>query len=78
MTALLNEALPRGYVAVRGVGARLREERGQDLIEYAVLSGVVGAAIAGVAALALTGALGTFFDNVEACVSGDTANCFQG
>jgi Flp pilus assembly pilin Flp len=72
MTALLNEALMRGYMAVRGLGARLREERGQDLLEYALLGGLIAAAITAAAVVAtLTGALDDMATAIGNCIDLD-------
>ncbi len=52
------------------VGTRLREEAGQDLIEYAMLVGFI--AVAAAAAFLVAGipdALTTFAENVAECVS---------
>ncbi|MDE3096659.1 MAG: hypothetical protein KGK07_11765 [Chloroflexota bacterium] len=55
---------------------RLKEERGQDLIEYAVLGGAI-ALVAMVALLAspFSGAVTNFVSTVGACVQFQTNNC---
>ena len=71
MTALLNEALLRGYLAVRGLGARLREERGQDLLEYALLGGLIAAGLVAVGAIAFTGPLQGMAAGIGECIDFD-------
>jgi Flp pilus assembly pilin Flp len=53
---------------VRGLGARIAGERGQDLIEYALLSGILAAAIALVGAGVLTGALEDMAEGIARCI----------
>lgn len=54
------------------VRAHVRSERGQDLIEYAALGGLIAAALAAVlAAGVLSGALDTMFTNISYCVDFD-------
>ena len=49
-----------------------RNERGQDLIEYALLSGLIAAAIVAAAALAAyTGALTTMAGGIADCIDFD-------
>jgi len=52
--------------------ARASEERGQDLLEYALIGGVIAAAILAVGAL-LNGAVQDMFANIGACVTFDDA-----
>ncbi len=47
-------------------------ERGQDLVEYALLSGMIALAIIGVSALFLTGALTDMVTGIGYCVDFDT------
>ena len=54
--------------SLRGMGGRLAGERGQDLIEYALLSGIIAAAIVGVTAAILTGALNSMATGISNCV----------
>ena len=49
-------------------------ERGQDLVEYALLSGMIALAIIGVSALFLTGALTSMVGGVGACVDFDATS----
>ena len=53
---------------------RLREENGQDVLEYAVLVGAI-AIVAGAALYASPLSFGTFVNKIQACVSFDGANC---
>ena len=50
-----------------------QSERGQDLIEYAMLGGLIALAIIGVGVLALTGALNDLFNGIGDCVDFDSA-----
>jgi Flp pilus assembly pilin Flp len=53
---------------VEAAFARLRGERGQDLIEYALLGGLIAAAIIAVGALAYSGALNSMAAGISDCV----------
>ena len=68
--------LAKGYVWIL---THLRNERGQGLIEYALLSGLIAAALVMVTFLALTGALESMSSGVGNCIDwdGDT-NCVVG
>ena len=74
MVERLNTVLLRAGLAVSGLRARLTEERGQDLMEYALLGGFVAVAFV-VAAVALP--LSGFFDDmvgaIGECVDFDSA-----
>ena len=48
-----------------------QSEQGQDLIEYAMLGGLIALAIIGVGVAALTGALNGLFDGIGDCVDFD-------
>lgn len=72
----MNETLLRAMSAVSSLRARLSEERGQDLIEYAMISGLVALLIAGLTFVVLGDAVGDLMDNIAACITGDDANCF--
>lgn len=50
-----------------------QSERGQDLIEYAMLGGLIALAIIGVGVAALTGALNGLFGGIGDCVDFDAA-----
>ena len=53
-----------------------QSEQGQDLIEYAMLGGLIALAIIGVGILALTGALNDLFGGIGDCVDfTDTTPC---
>ena len=74
MVAIINTALLRGMAAIAGLKARLREERGQDLIEYALLGGLIAAAIVAVAALGvMTGAIEGMADGIADCIDFDNS-----
>lgn len=54
---------------VMWVRACLRSERGQDLLEYAMLGGMIAAAIIAVAAAGLmTGAISGMVDSITKCI----------
>ncbi len=76
--AFINETLVRLAMAWDDLRARLSEERGQDLLEYALLGGLIAAAIV---------ALGVIFSpflvdmagNIGACIDFDSStNCNPG
>ncbi len=70
MVALINTALLRAMSAVSGLRARLSEERGQDLIEYALLGGLIAGAMLVAAVLTgFSGALTAMANNIKNCVS---------
>lgn len=54
--------------------AKIKEERGQDILEYAV---IVGAIALGAAAVLLFAPLdfSTFANKIQACISFDETNC---
>ena len=48
---------------------RIRSERGQDLLEYALLGGLIAAAIvAGISLGIMTGALTSMTDQIQKCI----------
>lgn len=59
-------------VIVSYIMARLRTERGQDLLEYALLGGLIAAAIVAVIALGtMTGAITDMADGISDCIDFD-------
>ena len=48
--------------------AHLRRERGQDLIEYAMLSGLIAAAIVAVGIIVFSGALTDMAGGISSCI----------
>jgi len=53
-----------------------QSERGQDLIEYALLGGLIALAIMAAVGLVLTGALQGMFNGIGECIDFDAAtNC---
>ncbi len=69
----INSALLRMMTAVSGLRARFSEERGQDLLEYALLGGLIAAAITAAAVvLAMTGALTNMANGIADCVDFDS------
>ena len=72
MVELINTALMRTAMAAGRLRQRFTEERGQDLLEYAVLGGVLGVFVIGVgAALTATGAMATMAGAIAECVDFD-------
>ena len=51
-------------------------ERGQDLVEYAIFTGIIALTLMAVGALFLTGALGAMATGIGACIDFDkTSSC---
>ena len=67
----INMALTRVMLAVSGLKTRLTEERGQDLLEYALLGGLIAAALVAIFAIFGT-ALVDMGNNIAACIDFDT------
>ena len=56
-------------IIVSYIQAHLRNERGQDLLEYALLGGLIALAITAAAvALAMTGALNAMATGISECI----------
>lgn len=73
MGTFIDTVLMRGLVAVAELRARLASERGQDLLEYALLSGLIAAAITAAAVVAtMTGALNAMATGIAECIDFDT------
>ena len=71
----INTALVRMLTAVSGLRDRMSEERGQDLLEYALLGGLIAAALV-TAALFLQPAIVALGDGITACVDfNNITNC---
>ncbi len=69
MLTIMNTALLRLMTAAGELKNRLAEERGQDLMEYAVLTGLVAVvAAAALATAAISGALGNMATAIGNCV----------
>lgn len=69
MVAMMNELLVRGMTLAAGLKARLAEERGQDLMEYAVLTGFIAiAAAVALTAAGLTGVLNGMALSIKNCI----------
>ncbi len=66
----VNDLLLKTMIGVRGLAHRLRDERGQDLMEYALLGGFIAVVFA-VAAIALP--LGTYFNTMVTTIG----NCVE-
>jgi Flp pilus assembly pilin Flp len=62
--------------ATTWVLSRIRSERGQDLIEYALLGGLIAAALVAVAVLtAYTGAVQGMASGIGECIDFDGVDC---
>ena len=73
MVTIINNVLLRVATGVAGLKTRLTEERGQDLIEYALLGGVIAIAIAALVTTAvLTNALDAMADGIATCIDFQT------
>jgi Flp pilus assembly pilin Flp len=56
-------------VSLSGMRERLSSEKGQDLIEYALLGGLIAAAVIAVVALGtMTNAVTAMGDGISACI----------
>lgn len=75
MVGFMNDAILRAVTAVSELRGRLAEERGQDLLEYALLSGMIAAALAGVAFIAMNTAIIDMVGDIAACIDFDTTGC---
>jgi len=60
---------------VSWIQARAVREDGQDLIEYALLGGLIAFAIIAVGVAALTGPLNGMFTGIGQCIDFDGVNC---
>ena len=70
---LINTALLRAMTAVSGLRARLSEDRGQDLLEYALLGGLIAGAIIAVALLGfMTDGISNMASAIGDCIDFDT------
>ena len=70
MVAIINTALLRVYTAAQDLKVRLSEERGQDLIEYAMLGGLIALGIIG-AGLLFVGPLQDMATGIGNCIDFD-------
>ena len=72
MSTVINTALVRAMIAINSVKTRLVEERGQDLLEYALLGGLLAAAITAVGVIAvMTGAVDGMAEGIGDCIDFD-------
>jgi Flp pilus assembly pilin Flp len=60
-------------ISLRSLGARFDGERGQDLIEYALLSGLIAAALVAVFATGLSSALTSMVTGISNCIDFNSA-----
>ena len=67
MVAIIDTIMLRTMAAVSTLKARLTEERGQDLLEYALLGGLIAAGIVAVLVL-FTGVISTMMTNIGSCI----------
>jgi Flp pilus assembly pilin Flp len=64
------------HSSINWIAARLRIEVGQDLIEYALLGGLIAAALIAVAVLTgLTTAVTAMADGIGECIDFDGTDC---
>ena len=64
------------FVALNSLVIRLRSERGQDLIEYALLGGLIAGALLAAAVLTgLTTALQNMATGIGECIDFDSVDC---
>lgn len=78
MIAMINTALLRAMTAVASLKARLAEERGQDLLEYALLGGLLATLIIGAGAVLVIWAnnpLNAMFDGIQGCIDFNAGGC---
>lgn len=77
MVAMINTALLRAMGAVANLKARLSEQRGQDLLEYALLGGFIAIGFGVAAALVFTtGFFNAMVEIIGNCLDFDnTTNC---
>ena len=74
MTTSINTALMRAMAAVANLRARLADERGQDLLEYALLGGLIAAAITAAAVAGImTGAIDAMATGIGDCIDFDSS-----
>ncbi len=74
----INTALTRVMLAVAGLRSRLTEERGQDLLEYVLLGGLVAAAIVALVTI-FNPFLSAMATNIGQCLDFDSGtNCSPG
>ena len=70
--SLINNALVRMMTAVSSLRERASSERGQDLMEYALLGGLTAAVVVAAGTLVLlTDALGIAFQGIANCIDFD-------
>ena len=67
----VNDLLLKAMIGVRGLGLRLRDERGQDLIEYSLLSGLIAIAIIA-AVVTLSGSIAAMATGIGNCIDFDS------
>ena len=68
MVAMINNAMMRAMTAVGELRARLAEERGQDLLEYALLGGLIAGAMVG-AFVVFGGAITGMANGIAECIN---------
>ena len=73
MTSLFVTARCYVETAVESLRARFGEERGQDLLEYALLGGLIAAALTAIALFTvMSGALTDMADGIGKCINFDS------
>jgi Flp pilus assembly pilin Flp len=72
MVELMNRALTRAMIAAGDLNRLVKGERGQDLLEYALIGGVMAAFIVGLGALLVAnGALDGMATGIKNCIDFD-------
>ena len=74
----INTALVRMMTAVSGLRARMSEERGQDLLEYALFGGLLASIIIAAAAFLLlpgNNPINTLINGIEGCIDFQVGGC---
>ena len=70
---MLNELSLRIYGAITGAIASLKQEEGQDLLEYALLGGLIAAGIVAVLVL-MSGNITEMVTNIGECIDFDNGS----
>ncbi len=72
----VNDLLLKALIGVRGLAHRLRDERGQDLMEYALLGGFIAVVFAAAAILLpLSTYFSTMVTSIGNCVDMSNTTC---
>jgi hypothetical protein len=73
---LVSDIILSAYAWVTSRWALLKEEHGQDILEYAVIAGAIALIFAGILfAFDWDTPFEDFYDNISACIEFDSDNC---